>query len=376
MTPILPDTIRPHDLDFSGLLCKRNRMRAATIKDVAHRAGVSTATVSRVLNNSGYFDPETARAVNEAVKTLDYRRNVHWKRLSSNSSETICFLLGNRDALNSMQVKMLMAAERELTDAGFDLVFAPFRYSPNTAPERLQLPRLIAQQGTVDGVILAGLHYENFLDALSNINLPYVVLGNTYIGHQDKIKTDALVYDDITGAYEATKYLLRLGHRRIAFVGDTNLPWFGRRYEGYRRALGENNIEEIRATEDWGVGYIEYGKLAASELLRDANPPTAVFAANDEIAGGVWKTLANRGIRIPEEISLMGFGDREDFSILEPSLTTVTVFQEKIGAELAGMLLRKLQNPEVPLDSRTFPCQIVERNSCAAPRSQKKLVLA
>lgn len=367
MTPNLTNPIRSEDLDISSLLCKRNLMRAATIKDVAHRAGVSTATVSRVLNNSGYFDPETARAVNQAVKTLGYRRNVHWKRLASNSSETICFLLGNRDALNSMQVKMLMAAERELTDAGFDLVFAPFRYSPKTAPECLQLPRLIAQQGTIDGVILAGLHYENFLDALSNINLPYVLLGNTYIGHEDKLKKDALVYDDIAGAYEATKYLLRLGHRRIAFVGDRNFPWFERRYEGYSRALREENVEELTATENLDIGYIEYGKLAAERLLRGAKPPTAIFAANDEIAGGIWKTLAHQGIRIPEQISLMGFGDREDFSILEPSLTTVTVFQEKIGSELAAMLLCKLKNPGVPLDLRTFSCQIVERNSCAPP---------
>ncbi len=340
-------------------------MRAATIKDVAQKAGVSIATVSRVLNNSGYFDTDTARAVNEAVEALAYRRNIHWKRLSRNTSETACFLLGNRDALNSMQVKMLMASERVMTDAGYDLVFAPFRYSPNTPPASLKLPRLIAHQGTVDGVILAGLHYENFLTALTHIELPYVALGNTYIGHKDKLKKDALMYDDITGAYEATKYLLRLGHRRIAFVGDTSLPWFKRRYDGYRRALLEGRVEELTTTDAWSVGYIEYGQLAANELLQRAKPPTAIFAANDEIAGGVWKTLASRGIMIPGQISLMGFGDREDFSILEPSLTTVTVFQDNIGSELARMLLHKLDHPGMLLESRTFPCQIIERQSCS-----------
>lgn len=155
-------------------------MGVVTIKDVARRAGVSTATVSRVLNNSGYFDKETARLVNEAVEALSYRRNIHWKRLSQNSSETICFLLGNRDALNSMQVKMLMASEQILTQAGYDLVFASFRYLPETPAKKLELPRLVANRGTIDGVILAGLHYENLVDALGGMSLPYVMLGNTF----------------------------------------------------------------------------------------------------------------------------------------------------------------------------------------------------
>ena len=349
------------------------RMGEVTIKDVARRAGVSTATVSRVLNNSGYFDKRTARLVNEAVEALSYQRNIHWKRLSQNSSETICFLLGNREALNSMQVKMLMASEQTLTEAGYDLVFAAFRYSPETPAKRLTLPRLVANRGTVDGVILAGVHHENLLDALTDAKLPYVMLGNTYIGSKSKLKTDALVYDDVAGAYEATKYLARFGHRRIAFVGNTNLPWFKRRYDGYARALKEERIAQLAVTEPWGVGYIEYGQLATGELLRRPDPPTAIFGGNDEIAGGAWKALVSRGIAIPREMSLMGFGDREDFSILEPSLTTVTVFQEKVGAELATMLLQKLKNPNARVESRMFPCQIIERSSCAAPAATLRL---
>lgn len=348
-------------------------MRSVTIKDVAKRAGVSTATVSRVLNNSGYFDKGTADLVNEAVEALSYQRNIHWKRLSQNSSETICFLLGNRDTLNSMQVKMLMASEQTLTQAGYDLVFASFRYAPETPAKQLQLPRLIAHQGTVDGLILAGLHYENFVNALTSMNLPYVMLGNTYIGDKSKLKKDALIYDDVAGAYEATKYLVRLGHRRIAFVGNISLPWFKRRYEGYVRALKEEGIAQLMIAEEWNVSYIQYGQLATVELLRRSEVPTAIFGGNDEIAAGAWKALVNRRISIPGEMSLMGFGDREDLSILEPSLTTITVFQEKIGVELAQMLLQKLRKPGLHISSRTLPCQIVERSSCSAPLPNLRL---
>ncbi len=349
-------------------------MATATIKDVAKMAGVSTATVSRVLNNAGYFDADTARRVQEAVEALGYRRNVHWERLVRNESRTVCFLLGNRESLNSMQVKMLLACERVMAEAGYDLVFSLYRYDTETQAGKLPLPRLIAQQGSVDGVILAGVHHENFLNALDKLKLPYVMLGNTYIGRKEKLQKDAIIYDDVAGGYEAIEYLIRLHHRHIAFVGNTKLPWFQRRFEGYRKAMKKAGLNEITVTDDWNVHYIEYGKLAAAELLRRAVAPTAIFSGNDEIAGGVWKALLSRGVAMPRQVSLIGFGDREEFSILEPALTTVSVFQEKLGEELARMLVQKLKQPGTRLDAKVFPCQLLERNSCSVPLPNLKLV--
>ncbi len=349
-------------------------MATPTIKDVAKKAGVSTATVSRVLNNAGYFDADTARRVQEAAEALGYRRNVHWERLVRQESRTVCFLLGNRDSLNSMQVKMLLACERVMAEAGYDLVFSLYRYEPEKQAGNLSLPRLIAQQGSVDGVILAGVHHENFLDALDKLKLPYVMLGNTYIGRKDKLKKDAIIYDDLSGGFEAIEYLIRLRHRRIAFVGNTKLPWFRRRYEGYQQAMKKAGLSEITVTGDWNVPYIEYGKLAAAELLRRASPPTAIFCGNDEIAGGLWKALISRGVALPKEISLVGFGDREEFSILEPALTTISVFQDKLGEELARMLLLKFKQPGLRLDAKVFPCQLLERASCSVPLPNLKIV--
>ena len=287
-----------------------------TIKDVARKAGVSVATVSRVLNESGYFDENTARAVREAVTALAYRRNIHWARLARNSSETVCFLLGNRDAMNSMQMRLLMACESNLNQAGYDLVFASFRYSEKTVPASLDLPRLISHRGMVDGVILAGVHHSNLIDALDDLQMP---------------------------------------------------PWFRRRYAGYVRAMRDSGLPELAIVADWNVSTVDYGQLAITELLRTSPRPTAIFAGNDEIAGGVWKELTRRGIRIPREMSLMGFGDRWELSLLEPSITTVSVFQDNLGTELASMLLRKLKTPGEMLASHAHPCRIVERSSCAAP---------
>lgn len=344
-------------------------MRAArpTIKDVARKAGVSLATVSRVLNGSGYFDGETGRRVREAVRALGYRRNVHWTRLRRNSSETVCFLLGNRDALNSMQMRMLVACEHVLRGRGMDLVFTGIRYAADTRPAGLALPRMLVEDGLVDGVVLAGQHHENLLEAFERRGMPYVVAANNFTGRPSRLKKHAISYDDRTACYEAVRYLARLGHRRIGFVGDVALPWFRRRYEGYAEAVRRERLAPVEATDDWQVNSIEYGRLATAQLLRLPKPPTAIFAANDEVAAGAWKELVHRGVRIPRDISLVGFGDREEFSILEPSLTSISVYPDKLGSELARMLLRRLEQPGFEEESKVFPCQLVERASCAPP---------
>ena len=341
-----------------------------TIKDVAKKAGVSVATVSRVLNDSGYYDPEKATAVRNAVNELGYRRNIHWARLRQNASNTIGFLLGNRDTMNSMQMSLLMACERVLHKAGYDVVFTVFRYNGDDRASRLVLPRMLMQEGMLDGVILAGLHYGNLLDAFARMKMPYVLLGNTFIGEAGEIEHDAVVYDDVAGSYEGAQYLLRQGHRRIAFVGNAQLPWFRRRYDGYLRAMKEAALQENSVVEDWQVSAIEYGQFAAAQLLRQTGQPTAIFAGNDELAAAIWKELTKRRIQIPRDISLLGFGDRSEFSILEPSLTTISVFQEKVGETLAQMLLAKLAKPGLLVPSRVLPCKIVERSSCGLPSSR------
>jgi len=341
----------------------------ATIKDVAKKAGVSLATVSRILNESGYFDEETGRRVREAVAALGYRRNVHWTRLKRNTSETVCFLLGNRDAMNSMQMRMLVACEGVLREKGMDVVFTGMRYGSEQRSAQIALPRMLAEDGIMDGVILTGQHHANLLGVFERMGMPYVLAANNFTGKPALTKRNAVIYDDRTACDEAVRYLARLGHKRVAFAGNIAYPWFRRRYEGYAEAAGQLRLTPIEVTDDWQVNSIEYGRLATAQLLRHPNGPTAVLAANDEVAAGVWKELVHRGVRIPGEISLIGFGDREEFSILEPSLTSISVYPDKLGAELARMLLRRLADPAAEEAAKVFPCQLMERASCGpAPR--------
>jgi DNA-binding LacI/PurR family transcriptional regulator len=345
-------------------------VKKATIREVARHAGVSVATVSRVLNKSDYFDEETARKVTDAVQTLGYRRNVHWQRLSRNASQTISFLLGNRGSLNSMQMKMLVSCERVCKENGYEMLFSRLEYSGSAKAGDVPLPRILAEHGLVDGVILIGQHSANLLEVFERASLPWVLLGNNYDGEARGMPRNVLNYDDEAGCFEAAAYLARLGHRRLAFVGNVTFPWFKRRRKGFERAVRQFNLTPLAVEDNWDVTGIEYGRLAAAELLRRTHPPTAILASNDEVAAGVWKELVQRGVRIPQEMSLCGFGDREEFQILEPSLTTMAVFPDKLGAELARMMLHRLQGPEGVVESRTHPCQLIERGSSAPPASR------
>jgi LacI family transcriptional regulator len=263
-----------------------------------------------------------------------------------------------------------MACERTLKDAGYDLVFSSFRYTEGDRPGQIKLPRFLAQDGLVDGAILAGVQHSNLLRVFQRLKLPYVLLGTNFVGKGSDIEHNTVTYDDVAGIFEAASYLIRLGHRRLSFVGNVEKPWFRRRYEGYSRALGEANLALNSVVEPWQVSNTEYGELATEALLRQNRPPTAILAGNDELAAGAWKALVKRRVRIPQEISLVGFGDRAEFSILEPPLTTVSVFPEKLGAALGRMMMDRLARAGGDVKSQVFPCRFMERNSCAPPVSR------
>lgn len=340
----------------------------ATVKDVARHAGVSTATVSRVLNRSATVDAKTADAVNRAVHQLGYRRNINWRRLARQSADTICFLSGGQDSVNSTLVRSLVECERIFNEAGYDLIFQTCRTAPDVAAAELHLPNLIFHKGGVDGVVLVDLHHGNLLAALAESQIPFVGLGNNILADEDQLSRNMVFYDDIAASRRITRHLLDLGHREIAYAGKPE-PWFRRRYEGYRQAMHQARLPEIVVRDGWQIGNIEYGRRAAARLVHRNPRPTAIFGANDEIAAGAWNELMNRGLRVPEDLSLAGFGDREEFSILEPPLTTVAISPERIGSQLAGMLLDKLHRPGLQPESKILDCDLMLRDSVAAPGS-------
>jgi LacI family transcriptional regulator len=275
--------------------------------------------------------------------------------------------------MNSMQMRLLVSCERTLHREGYDCLFTRHSYGAETKAAELELPRLLEQKGALDGTILAGVHSENLLKRLEQMKMPYVLLGSNFVGSEKALSKNCVLYDDETGMYEATGHLLRLGHRRIGFVGDRSRAWFARRYRGFERAMREAGLKAAAVSPAWAVSNVDYGMMGAAELLRGDPAPTAILAGNDEVAAGVWKELMRRRLALPGDISLIGFGDRAEFSILEPALTSVTVFEEQLGERLATMLLERLANGAKPLASETFPAKLVERHSCGPSRQPLEL---
>ncbi len=336
-----------------------------TIRDVAAKAKVSVATVSRVLNKSGYADPDTRARVLKAAADLDYHRNVNWSRLKSQSSQTILFLLGNRQQFNAMHMRLLVACERTLKAQGYDLIFTRHEYSGQLRPAEIPLPRMLEQAGAIDGVLLAGVHHQNLVQVLQKRQIPYAIIGNNFDGSRDAISRNCVSYDERSAIKDATSYLIRLRHRRIAFFGNVSQPWFQHRYEGYLQAMQSQGLAPVSVTENWQISNTDYGQLATAQLLRGDQPPTAILAGNDEIAAGAWKELIKRKINIPSEMSLIGMGDRAEFSILEPALTSISVFEDQLGERLTTMLLERIRNPKLAPLSEIYPCKLIERASCA-----------
>lgn len=345
----------------------------ATIKDVAALAQVSVATVSRVLNQSGYADPETRRRVLAAVEELGYKPNIHWSRLKAQSSQTILFLLSNHPHFNTFHTRVLGSCEKTLRGRGYDLIFARHEYGGELRAGEIPLPTMLEREGAVDGVLLAGVHHANLLTLLRKRQIPYTILGNNFEGLPGLPEHNCVSFHDAGAMEDATRYLIRMKHERIAFVGNTALPWFRNRYSGYRKAMDEQGLPTREVTGDWQVSNLDYGQMAVAELLRTEPHPTALVAGNDEIAAGAWKELMRRKIAIPGGMSLLGIGDRQEFSILEPALTSISVFPELLGERLTLMLLEQIRNPRRPVPSEVFPCKLIERASCAPPPEEFKL---
>jgi DNA-binding LacI/PurR family transcriptional regulator len=225
------------------------------------------------------------------------------------------------------------------------------------------LPDILLQRKIISGVIVAGTNSQNLLTLLSRKGIPWVVLGNNVFGHPSEETMSAVSFDEIAGAYEVTRYLLSLGHRQIAYVGNLNLPWYARRYKGYERAMSEAGLQPI-ASEFQSREGEEMGYLAAKSILQQSQP-TAIFAGDDSAARGVYKAIRDRGLNIPEDLSVAGFNDTPDAAALHPPLTSVHVFTDELGKQLAEVLLNRIARPDLPVRDLTLPTQVMRRESCA-----------
>lgn len=334
-----------------------------TIKHVAHHAGVSVGTVSRVINLRRDVDPKLRLRVEKAIQELGYRPNARGQALSRNASPILSFILSNRTFVHPFHSHVLQGVEQYCSQSGYFVLFTHFEYQPSTPPDALRLPSVLQRHGIADCVIVSGTNYDTFLRALDKSGIEYVVFGNNVIGERPRTAFDQVRFDEVAGAREATFYLQQLGHRDIWFIGDTSLPWFASRHQGYLEAMASAGLEPRAFTARLADDFFTEG-LRAVEYLQDSHVPlTALFCASDDIAYGAWQALERRGLRVPDNVSLIGFDDQIG-PLRSPPLTSVRVDAEGLGRELAKMAIEKIRTGGARIPQVVLPTTLQRRETC------------
>jgi DNA-binding LacI/PurR family transcriptional regulator len=334
-----------------------------TINDVAARAGVSKATASRVLNGSAAVDPRTRDRVLAAMAELDYIPSAMARRLSFGRTLTIGVV--TTFLTRPQAAERLRGIDAILADSEFDLVI----YNVESVEKRDQYLRALAVRQRTDGLIIVSLPLrQDDVQRLSSAAIPVVVVD----AHAAAVEgLPHVVGDDIGGGEAATRHLLELGHRRIAYLGDQFDDPFGftssrHRYIGYERALATDGLVVRPELVALGAHSRYEARELAAHLLALDTRPTAVFAASDTQALGVISAAHEAGLRVPDDLSVIGYDDIEIADYLE--LTTVRQQLFESGRLAADLLLREIGERSEVAPSVVLPPEVVVRGTTAPPK--------
>src|SRR6266478_4905523 len=280
-----------------------------TIREVARAAGVGIGTISCVLNSSSQVSRKTRARVLDAIHRLGFRPNAQARRILKRRAEMVCFLLSNRDFLHPFHARILQGVESYASGMKQHVLFAALHYSPRTSPDRIDLPVVLQEHGLIDGLILAGTIYPNLLRRIESIRMPFVAFSNNVVG------------------------------------------------------MRENKLKPVLIMARNPQSFVDFGQKSTQRILSRKPRPTAVVAGNDEIAYGLWRSLQRHAVKVPDDISLVGFDDREEAVLMDPQLSTVRVHKEEIGETCVKMLLERLHHPQMAFSQRILPTEFVIRGT-------------
>ncbi|MES2150926.1 MAG: LacI family DNA-binding transcriptional regulator [Pseudomonadota bacterium] len=337
----------------SGSVAQRRLQMA----DIARLAGVSTATVSRALNASPLVNEETRTRILELARSLKYSINIGAQNLRLRQNRTVGVVVPydpeTRQHLSDpFFLSMLGSLADALTDQGFDMLLS------RVDAGELDAAAAAYDTGRVIGIILIGQwRHHDQLNQLAARQVPIVVWGAQL---PQQLYT-TVGGDNVSGGELATEHLLKQGRRRIAFLGDVNLPEVEQRHRGYSAALAAHGLEADPALLVTVSFLPEGGREAVDELARRGVPYDAVFASSDLLAMTAINTLRGRGIRVPEDIAVVGYDDIELSNYFHPPLTTVRQPIEEAGRALVRALLGLIEGRGAL--SEQLPTELIVRAS-------------
>lgn len=331
------------------------------LKDIAQRAGVSVMTVSKVLRNAPDISAATKARVKLIAQQMGYVPDSTAQSLRTRTTRLLGVVIPS--ITNPIFARVLLALEEQAHEHGFELILA---HTLNLEErEHACIQRLLSRR--VDGLFISPVYRMRpdapIYNALHVRGVPVVILGHSapFCRQFANIETD-----DLQGSYTATQHLLKLGHKSIAFfTGPQPAPWAQERYEGYRRALREADMPvEDRLVFQAG-NTIEDGAKAALQFVNESTRATAIQAVNDLVAVGCADTFLNQGIKIPEHLSMVGFGNFLASEFFRVPLTTVRQPKYRLGTAAMDSMLKLLGGVRPP--NKRLGAELVTRKSTAAP---------
>ncbi len=339
------------------------------LKDIAARAGVSVMTVSKALRDGVDVSPITKARIRLLAEQMGYLPDSSAQGLRNRRTKLFGVVVSS--LANPIFIRIMLAFQERAFELGYDLLGA---YSLNQ-PEREEacIRRLLSRR--VDGLFVSPVYRlareVSIYKELLARRIPTVLLGHTTEFCQGFVNVES---DDAQAGYEVTRHLLELGHRRIAFLaGPPATPWSQERFQGYQRALRERGLEADDKLVFQGGRTVEDGRKAGAQILSEGLRATAVQAINDLVAVGCAEVFLARGLRIPQDISLAGFGNTMISEHFKVPLTSVNQPKHRLGCAAMDCMLRILNRQ--PVESRRLSAELVIRDSSgtapAAPPFQR-----
>lgn len=309
-----------------------------TIYDIARLAGVSTATVSKVLNNTGRISEKTRERVTRIMDDLNYRPNMLASAMKGKSTYQIAFFIPDID--NPIYAQFVKHIEVRGQELGYNVVLC----STDNDPEKEERHVTLLRQRRVDGFIIASkFKNEELLKELIRDDVPVALFAH----ERADLSVDSITVDDYMGGYMATEYLHQLGHRRIGVVGEDSISAV-ERIRGYKNAHETAGIPFEEDLIVIGGSTYDGGEAAAARLLDRPDRPSAIFGCNDVLAIGVLQAAKARGIPVPDELSVIGFDDTPLCSLVTPKLSSVSMPVSELGKHVTDTIIRKIEQADAP----------------------------
>jgi len=333
-------------------------MKTITLKEIAQKAGVSVATVSRALNHPEKLDSETLEKIKQVIKNTNYIPNRVAQRLRTKKSPRKLIGVLLADIQNPFYIDILRGIEEIAYSLGFTIFIGEF--SQESDKEKMYLEKMKSE--LIDGLIVAPSSEEDpEVIKIIKGGLPVVCVDRTL----KNVPVDAVLVDNKKGAFEAVEFLIQRNYKKIAYIGGLpQIPTTIQRKEGYEEALKKYNIPINPEFIQLGDSKIESGKKLTEKLLKLPNPPDALFTGNNLLTLGALETIYKFNLKIPNDIAIIGFDDMPWAEFFNPPLTAVRQPGYEIGKRAAELLFQRLMEPNRPHIKLILETQLIIRKSC------------